>query len=90
MLKFKNMLDKDLIARRAPNTIKPMFSCQNKIYNPFSNIDKKDIKNLYHDLGLLETLFPLTRSCESLVDFEKHCGECWWCEERLWAFGKLS
>ena len=22
--------------------------------------------------------------------FDKHCDECWWCEERLWAFGKHS
>jgi 7-cyano-7-deazaguanine synthase in queuosine biosynthesis len=35
-------------------------------------------------------IFPITRSCESWTnDFSKHCGECWWCKEREWGFGRL-
>lgn len=60
------------------------------IYTPFVNIDKKEIAKLYQQHGLIETLFPLTRSCvAATTDFSKHCGNCWWCKEREWAFGKL-
>lgn len=57
------------------------------MYTPFHRIDKKVIAGMYEELNLLETLFPLTRSCENNNLLEGHCGECWWCEERLWAFG---
>lgn len=60
------------------------------MYTPFVNMDKKDIARIYQQYGLINTLFPLTRSCVSATtDFSKHCGECWWCKEREWAFGKL-
>ena len=47
--------------------------------------------------GIVDELFPLTRSCESeekgqqMLDGgpEEHCGKCWWCLERQWAFGRL-
>jgi hypothetical protein len=57
---------------------------------PFFEINKKEIARLYKEKGLLESLFPLTRSCEDKQFFEGHCGKCWWCEERMWAFGKLE
>ncbi len=62
--------------------------------NPFFKINKKDIKKLYDKYKLTHTLFPITRSCEG-SDYETgnytfHCGKCWWCEERLWAFGFLD
>ena len=57
---------------------------------PWINIDKKEIYQYYKNLGLLESLYPLTRSCESNKDLgPQHCGVCWWCAERKWAFGKL-
>ena len=61
--------------------------------NPFFVINKKWEAEVYKDLNLLDTLFPLTRSCEG-SDYETgnytfHCGKCWWCEERMWAFGRL-
>lgn len=83
---FKNRVTE---FERDPRSIKPLYSLDNKIYMPFSNIDKKEIYNIYKELNLLDTLFPLTRSCESLTLRKGHCGECWWCEERLWGFGKL-
>lgn len=63
-------------------------------YEPFINVDKKFIKHLYEKYDLMDTLFPLTRSCECTEaeqcdDFKGHCGNCWWCLERKWAFGKL-
>jgi len=59
-----------------------------KKISPFTNIDKKRIADLYKELGLTETLFPLTRSCEvkHRLDYLDHCGECWWCKERKWGF----
>jgi 7-cyano-7-deazaguanine synthase in queuosine biosynthesis len=62
------------------------------IYRPFVNSDKKVICNLYKKYNVLDTLFPLTRSCEGF-DYETNnyqttCGRCWWCLERKWAFGE--
>jgi 7-cyano-7-deazaguanine synthase in queuosine biosynthesis len=59
---------------------------------PFFNIDKLKIAEMYESLGLLETLFPLTRSCElenPPSNFLGHCNNCWWCHEREWGFGKV-
>ena len=68
-------------------------------YTPFYNIDKKKIAEMYKEDNLIETIFPLTRSCEydPRNNFfygvpnpkSAHCGVCWWCQERKWAFGKL-
>lgn len=63
----------------------------NKIYTPILNIDKKGVAKLYEEYDLVDTLFPYTRSCVSATtDFSKHCGTCWWCKERIWAFGRLQ
>jgi 7-cyano-7-deazaguanine synthase in queuosine biosynthesis len=59
---------------------------------PFFNIDKLKIAEMYESLGLLDTLFPLTRSCElekPPSNFLRHCSTCWWCHEREWGFGKV-
>lgn len=58
---------------------------------PLKNIDKKGVKELYQNFGLLETLYPITRSCEAYekdeaYDIDHHCGKCWWCQERSWGF----
>ncbi len=58
-------------------------------HKPFFDIDKKKIAEIYYEKNLTDTLFPLTRSCEKLGTALGHCGECWWCEERKWGFGKL-
>jgi hypothetical protein len=58
--------------------------------NPFIDINKKDLAEIYKREGLLDTLYPVTYSCEHLTILSRHCGnECWWCEERMWAFGRL-
>lgn len=71
-------------------------------FKPFVNSDKQAIAELYEKYDLMETLFPVTRSCEfdptniffhnrKIVDPGMgHCGRCWWCEERKWAFGRLE
>jgi hypothetical protein len=63
----------------------------NQIYTPVLNLDKKGIAEIYTHYNLMDTLFPHTRSCVlETTDFSKHCGSCWWCAERIWAFGKLE
>ena len=57
---------------------------------PFRNINKKDIAGIYKELGLTDTLFPITRSCENPEWLDGHCGNCWWCEERFWGFNRLE
>ena len=58
-------------------------------YSPFRNLNKKAIAELYEHFGVLETLFPLTRSCEiHTLDFSNHCEHCWFCLERKWGFGR--
>jgi 7-cyano-7-deazaguanine synthase in queuosine biosynthesis len=68
---------------------------EDKIYEfyeikPFFDLTKKDIANIYQNLKITDQLFPVTRSCEDLKSVEGHCGVCWWCEERQWAFGRLQ
>jgi 7-cyano-7-deazaguanine synthase in queuosine biosynthesis len=56
---------------------------------PFFDLTKKDIAEIYCNLGILDELLSVTRSCEDLSTVEGHCGKCWWCEERQWAFERL-
>ena len=75
---------------RHPLIERPVYMEHQPIYMPFTNIDKQTVAKMYKELDILESLFPVTRSCESLTLTEGHCGECWWCEERLWGFGRLT
>jgi hypothetical protein len=60
-----------------------------KANNPLINLDKKGVAELYHTLGIIDTLFPLTRSCSIFTDdFSKHCEQCWFCSERFYGFGR--
>jgi len=60
--------------------------------NPFINVNKKWEAEAYKDKELLDSLFPLTYSCEGNAEDTKyhtqHCKKCWWCQERYWAFGR--
>jgi 7-cyano-7-deazaguanine synthase in queuosine biosynthesis len=75
---------------RHPLIERPVYMENQPIYMPFTNIDKQAIAKMYMELDILDNLFPVTRSCESITLIEGHCGECWWCEERLWGFGRLT
>jgi len=87
------------ITERDANTIREEGSEENNEYwrQPFTNIDKRAVYQLYAINNVVDDLFPLTRSCESdakgqqILDGgpEEHCGKCWWCLERQWAFGRL-
>lgn len=62
----------------------------NTIYQPYINIDKKFVANVYKKHKLMDTLYPLTSSCvgseEETNYFSKPCGKCFWCKEKEWAF----
>ena len=95
--KIINLRDKIIPGRETPN--ETIWTLDKRFWNPFANIDKKMIAALYDHYGVRDELFPMTRSCEAKPgegvafdpDFEKkHCGKCWWCLERKWAFGALE
>jgi 7-cyano-7-deazaguanine synthase in queuosine biosynthesis len=55
---------------------------------PFYRMNKKAIAKLYKKYHLTNTLFPITFSCVEPVNND-HCGKCWFCNERKWAFGRI-
>ena len=57
-------------------------------YTPFINHDKKKVSEIYQHYDVLDKIYPLTFSCV-LSPTEDHCGDCWWCAERVWGFGRL-
>lgn len=66
----------------------------NNINKPFINHDKKTIAAIFKKFNLMDDIFPLTQSCTSnCLDtdyFTKPCGKCYWCYEKLWAFGTMD
>ena len=54
-------------------------------YQPYTNFNKQQLVGVYRQLDLMESLWPLTRSCSG--PGLGQCGECWSCEERQWAQG---
>jgi 7-cyano-7-deazaguanine synthase in queuosine biosynthesis len=80
--------DNGLSKERDAGIIRPKYNGPGKkVYSPWWNVDKRFIATVYNELSMTETLFPITRSCEDPSLLEGHCGICWWCEERKWAFG---
>ena len=81
-----NFLTKWRVIDRDKIKDKPMPS------RPFDCVDKRFVAELYKQTNTLETLFPVTYSCEGMHDvtdnYQNHCGKCWWCKERYWAFGR--
>lgn len=72
------------IEARNPNISRP--TKIGPIYTPYTNYNKKKIAEIYAAENIMD-LFFLTRSCESLEFIgTSHCGNCWWCKEREWAF----
>lgn len=62
----------------------------NNLYQPFINVDKKFIADIYKQNGLMDTLYPIARSCvgtETVTDnYTRECHQCFWCYEKKWAF----
>jgi rubredoxin len=72
--------------KRNPESKRPIID--SNWVTPFCNIDKKKIAEMYDELGIRDSIFPLTFSCESVTTpgGYHHCGNCWWCKERQWGF----
>ena len=86
--------------RDEPNLAEQLYDATDEgypwVYTPWSLIDKQGLGDLYKKYDLMDSLFPLTYSCEYYPrdkvyadPGDKHCGKCWWCQEREWAFGRL-
>ena len=79
--------------RRGPDAEKVLASPSGLHFRPFWQIDKRFIADIYREHNLINSLFPITWSCEGTVEdscnFTIHCEKCWWCIERIWAFGRL-
>ena len=81
------------LERNADGIPKQTVNKKGNIFAPLANIDKKGVAELYAHYGLLDSLFPITKSCENRFKpyTDPHCGtECWWCLERNWGFGRLE
>ena len=63
--------------------------------HPLINLHKKSVADVYKQFGLMDSLFPVTRSCENpdplkTNNFTTHCEtDCWWCWERHWGFDRI-
>lgn len=58
---------------------------------PFVNNLKDDLRLIADTLGITDQLLDLTNSCnkhQSHPDISYHCGECYNCIERHWAYGR--
>ena len=58
-------------------------------YHVFRNADKRITMYLGDQLGVLDDLLNITRTCEGnrveTDNFTKDCKQCWWCLEKYWA-----
>jgi len=68
-------------------------TCFNQVYQPFINVDKKFIADVYFQHPfMLKEIYPHTKSCTGSAwwtdNFTRVCGKCFWCHERRWAFGE--
>jgi 7-cyano-7-deazaguanine synthase in queuosine biosynthesis len=90
--KIINLTDEALLERDGRNQKIWHYYEDASWYTPFANVDKKFVAFLYN-LYQVNDLLELTRSCEGFKDstdnFTKPCGNCWWCLEKKWAFGKF-
>jgi len=79
--------------RRGPDVEKELASPAGLHFRPFWQIDKMFIADIYRQFNIINSLFSVTWSCEGTVEdscnFTIHCEKCWWCIERMWAFGRL-
>lgn len=60
---------------------------------PFANLDKTAVKDMYEFYNVIDTLYPVTYSCEivpeSKTDPLIHCRHCFFCLERWWGFNRI-
>lgn len=57
---------------------------KNPLRYPLAHVNKQFIADQYKQLGIQE-LSNITASC--ITGLHPPCKQCWWCQERKWAFG---
>jgi 7-cyano-7-deazaguanine synthase in queuosine biosynthesis len=57
---------------------------------PLTNLNKQDIVKIYCEQGIMESVFPLTKSCGMTGYGKDPCGTCWFCAERSWGLAALD
>jgi hypothetical protein len=81
----------DYEGRRNPNEIRETRP-NKRLYKPFVNLDKKFVAEIFLQNNLMDSLFPLTKSCcggpELTENYTKPCQRCYHCFEKYWAFGR--
>ena len=88
---FCQQLTRDIVLKRHDQEVRDLYYDRGTRYTPFINLNKQAIAQMYLHLDLRQSLYPLTRSCEGpRGQWGNHCGACWWCDERVWAFGSLE
>lgn len=75
-------------------------------YRPFRNYNKKQVRQVGEELGLISSLFPISETCEAVqskydklsqrygIIYEnpgyEPCQCCWSCVEKYWAYGSFD
>mgnify|MGYP000055184135 FL=1 len=55
-----------------------------QLIRPWGKLDKKGVREIAEKKRIKDKLLAITRSC---TDIHYHvCGQCWWCQERKWAY----
>jgi len=85
----KVITDKFTPTKYIPNDTPPV---RGPAYNefhlrPFIDMDKVELMNIYIEEDILD-LLKITHSCGTMS--ESHCGECYFCMERMWAANSLG
>tara|TARA_B100000123_G_C25693814_1_gene412070 strand:- start:89 stop:832 length:744 start_codon:yes stop_codon:yes gene_type:complete len=94
--KKHNLLEKRELARdrENPDISNSEFAITRLLYRPWIEVDKRWIAAEYHKNNLMDDLYPITASCIGREDatefFTKPCKTCWWCREKVWAFGSYD
>jgi hypothetical protein len=91
-MKYQNVLLAKDATRDFCTSSRIAFIDPHYAFLPLIASDKTIVKSLYDYYGVTKTLYPLTWSCENDLQAESgdvHCGCCYFCLEREFAFGKL-
>jgi 7-cyano-7-deazaguanine synthase in queuosine biosynthesis len=85
----KVITDKFTPTKYIPNDTPPV---RGPAYNefhlrPFIDMDKVELMNIYIEESILD-LLKITHSCGTMPN--GHCGECYFCMERIWAANSLG
>jgi hypothetical protein len=70
----------------------PIEDSSSDISEPFYNFKKDVLLQKYIDLGIYDSLFAQTVSCDTDKEngLVPPCNECWWCKERAWAITQVG